>query len=277
MTDETIVPQEDVKKPASDQGAVTPEKPEEKAEATTEKPDQAKDWQAREQELQRAVGAANTARRKLERDLAEERLKWEKANQRLEELAKRLAPKEPDPAEDPVGGLLHETRATREEVAALKKAQDEARTVEQQRQAQQQFIQTFDAHARAFAAKQPDFLQAQAHLYQDTVETFVESGYTPEQAHTVAQQWWFDIVGRALNEGADPAERIYKLARKRGYKAQNGEAKVDAINKGQAAAKSLSAAGGTSPKQITAETIATMSDEEFAKLSEKDFQRAFGG
>ncbi len=89
------------------------------------------------------------------------------------------------------------------------------------------------------------------------------------------------IVARAFQDGVNPAERIFALARRMGYAApaadaaepskgeaaatpNPAEAKLEAIAKGQRATPAMGG-GGAKPK-MTLASIAGMSDEEFDAL-----------
>lgn len=224
-----------------------------------------------------ALHAERMTRRRLERDLAEERMKWETANKRLEEIAKKFSPPEKpiDPNEDPVGGIIHETKQTREEVAQLRKEREEEKKIGEQERRQRAFVDRFDRDARGFASKTPDFTAAQTHLFQDYISEAIEAGATQEEASQEAWRQWHAVVNRAFELEESPAERLYKLAKRRGYKGQT-EDKIETISNGSKATSPLSASG-KAPSRLTAETIADMKQEDFDKLSEADFRRVFGG
>jgi hypothetical protein len=218
-------------------------------------------------------------RRRLERDLAEERMKWETANKRLEEIAKKFAPQEkvPDETEDPVGAITHETRQTREALEALRKEREEEKKQTTAQRQQQAFMQRFDHSARTFASKQPDFVQAQEHLFKDYIAEAQEAGATEEEATQEAWRQWGAIVNRAFEYEQNPAERIYSLAKRRGYKgASNTQEKIETIANGAKATSPLSGASGKAPSRLTAEAIAEMKQEDFDRLSDADFKRIFG-
>jgi hypothetical protein len=225
-----------------------------------------------------AFHAERMTRRKLERDLAEERMKWETANKRLEEIAKKFTPAEKpiDPNEDPVGGIIHETKQTREEVAQLRKEREEEKKAGEQERRQRAFVERFDRDARVFASKTPDFTAAQTHLFQDYVSEAMEAGATQEEAHQEAWRQWHVVVNRAFELEESPAERLYKLAKRRGYKGSS-EDKIETISNGSKATSPLASASGKAPSKLTAEVIAAMNQEDFDKLSEADFRRVFGG
>jgi hypothetical protein len=128
----------------------------------------------------------------------------------------------------------------------------------------------------------PEFGQAYAHACADRDAELAELGYAdPALRRQIVQAEETEIVGRALAEGVNPAERIYKLARRRGYRGAgevDARAKLESLARGQAAARSLSGMGGATPMPPRLEDIANMSDEEFAKATEGvDWRRLLRG
>lgn len=268
MDETNIVAQADVTSPASE--AVT-EKTVETEKVEAPKPN-------REEELQRALGTANSRARRLERDLAEERVKWDTANKRLEDLAKRFQPQEkvPDPQEDPVGAITHETKTIKDKLSEWERREQQKQEQEAAQRAQQDIERHWAASAQSFAAKQPDFPQAYDHLFKSAMEEFVEAGYDEQDAGALTQGYWRDIVNRARRDGVNPAERMYNLAKRRGFKAQKTEEKIETIASGTKATSPLASASGKAPNRLTAELIAEMKQEDFDKLSDADFKRHFG-
>ena len=227
-----------------------------------------------------ALHAERIKARRLERDLAEVKLKLTTADERIAKLAEAWKPPQqaPNEQEDPVGAIVHETRQTRQEIEAFKKQQEEERRIRAAQNAQAQLVQYWQSQAQAFAAKQPDFPQSYQHLFENFVSELQEAGYDEQQASVVAQNYWADIVGRARMDGVNPAERMYNLAKRRGYKPATE--KIETIKKGTEATSPLASAGGKPPSNLTAEAIANLPMDEFEKLLKKDpdaFRKAFGG
>lgn len=234
----------------------------------------------REDELQRAVAAANQARRRAERDLAEQKLQWETANQRLAELAKKFTPAEPKPPDqndDPVGALAHKSDRIDQRLEAWEKREQEREQRDAQTRQQADIERNWSMAAQSFAQKQPDFPQAYEHLFRNAMEEFEEAGYDQQTAGQLVQGYWKDIVARAQRDGVNPAERMYNLAKRRGYKAATPQDKIETIANGTKATSPLASASGKAPSKLTMEAIAEMKQEDFDKLSEADFKRIVNG
>lgn len=269
MDTDKVVEQADVDPPASEAAPTPPPEPP-KEEEQKKPPEGYVPHQALHQE--------RITRRRLERDLAEERMKWETANKRLEELAKRFQPqeKEPDPAEDPVGAITHKTDRIDQRLSEWEKRQEEQRKQEEQYRQQAEVERHWNMSAQSFAQKQPDFPQAYEHLFKNAMEEFVEAGYDDARAQQLVQGYWHDIVQQARKDGINPAERMYNLAKRRGYKVATTQDKIETIANGTKATSPLASASGKAPSRLTAEAIAAMPQEEFDKLSDADFKRIFG-
>lgn len=192
----------------------------------------------------------------------------------------------PDPEKDAVGAI----RMTAEEVKVLS---DFKRQVEAQA-AQGQAIQALFAHASRletdFEKDNPDFQAASAYLRDSRAREMAAFGV---DAYRIQQQIGFEklqLVQSALQNGRNPAEVIYALAKMRGYAptrsagkatAADGEAaKLARIARGQEAGASLGAASGAAPGKTGIETLLAMSDAEFStaldKMSADQLRQHFG-
>jgi hypothetical protein len=87
-----------------------------------------------------------------------------------------------------------------------------------------------------------------------------------------------NAVHRSIESGKNPAEVIYKMSLKSGFKAKNTESgKIDSLKKAETASRSLTDTSGKSKTELSAESIAEMSDEDFMNLSDDQFRKAMGG
>src|SRR5438552_730179 len=112
------------------------------------------------------------------------------------------------------------------------------------------------ADAQAFVERNPDFIAGYRHLQHSRDQELALAGHDdPAIRLEIIKAEERDIVIRALHGGASPAERIYALAKARGYRGEAGRSaeRIETIQRGQAAAKSLSSVGGTSGEALTAE------------------------
>jgi hypothetical protein len=220
-----------------------------------------------------------------------------RADERFNLIAQKLAASAPaaesrrdipDPEKDAVGAI----RMTAEEVKVLS---DFKRQVEAQA-AQSQAIQAVFAHAsrleNEFESRTPDFQTASAFLRETRARELATLGVDPYRVQQILGLEKLQLAQAALQQGRNPAEIIYALAKMRGYapnaaaakgRAANGEgeaAKLARIAKGQEAGTSLGAATGAAPGKTGIEALLGMSDAEFAsaldKMSAEQLRHHFG-
>lgn len=200
----------------------------------------------------------------------------------------------PDPEKDAVGAI----RMTAEEVKVLS---DFKRQVEAQA-AQSQAIQAVFAHAarleNEFESRTPDFQAASAFLRETRAQELSTLGVDPYRVQQILGLEKLQLAQAALQQGRNPAEIIYSLAKMRGYGPQtpgksgpaetkgavSGEgdeaAKLARIARGQEAGRSLGAASGAAPGKTGIEALLAMSDAEFStaldKMSADQLRQHFG-
>lgn len=220
-------------------------------------------------------------RQRLQAEIAESRRlhseQMERINQRLEMLT---TPQRQMPTrdEDPVGYLDQRIgQLTETQRAILERDQQREQQAVQAQQYQRvatHVIQT----AQAFEKAVPDFKEAVAHLNETRVRQLVVLGVPEDQATVQANQELDQAAVQWTVQGKNAAEVAYEFAKAQGYKpkTQTPDQKIEAQQKGTAAAKSLGGGGAVAGK-LTAQALADMSDEDFAKLSENEWRRAMGG
>lgn len=138
------------------------------------------------------------------------------------------------------------------------------------------FMADSEAHYRE---QKPDYDDAINHVVQMRANELALYGLNRAQIQQTISEEATEIVRAAVQQGRDPAELGYQIALSRGYRPAEGEAApaktngsggaqatIDAIAKAKAQGKSLGGGGGSSPKNLTAETVAAMSGDEFEAL-----------
>lgn len=275
MTDDTVNSQEVVE--ISDEeadklfesGGVV-EEPEKQPEPELEKqpepePEPEKSEPEPEEEKKVNYGALHEERMKR-KELQEKVVKMES---RFEQLVQLLQPKQekqvPTVDEDPVANF--DARLQQQE-------QLQSQIIQQQQaeQVQRQVVTAYQAQAAEYASKQPDFTDAYQHLVKGRIKELEVLGYDTQTAAQVAQQEEFNIAYKSLQDGVNPAERLYQIALQRGYskKEQSPQAPakdLKVIEKGQQ--KSKPASGGAPSGELSLEALAEMDDAEFDAAWEK--------
>jgi hypothetical protein len=118
---------------------------------------------------------------------------------------------------------------------------------------------------------------------------YMAAGLTEQEANQQITHEEAQVVSLAFRQGANPAERVYAMAKASGYaKAQNTPQpqtsndnaevakKLEQLQKSIAANKSLSQSGGkvdTKPT-LSLQSIADMDDDEFDKVDWKKLVKA---
>lgn len=195
----------------------------------------------------------------------------------------------PSPEEDIFGAVKHvgETVAQMQKAAADAKAAQEA--AEKQAGEQKVFVDKYRKAADEFEQVNPDFKAAYNFLLNARAAELKAIGYdTPESLHNALIADEMAIAQMAFERGKSPAEMLYNLANQRGYKKEqaadaksSAAEKLEAIERGQAANKSLSNAGGSAgDPEMTAEALIAMPADEFEAWTNKNpakARRLFGG
>jgi hypothetical protein len=226
-----------------------------------------------------AFHAEREERKKLEQRLEAERIRIAKMEERFNLVLEKTKPAVPDIAQDPVGHFQHKLQQTEAELEQARKFREEQANRARLQEDHQRFMSAYHGAAQQFERQQQDFGQAYAFLAQSRIEDLTAAGYDFVQAQQLAQEDELRVVAKAFQDGVNPAERMYALAKRRGYapKPKEGEKspaeqKLETIERGQKASPEFSPSSQGKPK-LTLAAIAEMSDEDFAKL---DWEKTIG-
>ena len=142
-------------------------------------------------------------------------------------------------------------------------------------------VTAYRMDAAQFEARTPDFRAAYNHLLNSRAAELTAIGYNdPVQLHQALTNDEMAIAQMALANKKSAAETIYNLAQQRGYrKAEPGTGKgankIDTINRGQQANKSLASTGGSSGDgDVTGEMLLKMPMDEFEAWCTKNPAKA---
>lgn len=178
----------------------------------------------------------------------------------------------PDPSEDPLGYQQYQIQQLEKQITEQNKYLHQRHENEQQSAKKQAFFNMYRASAQEFAQKAPDFQEAYKHLVSAKVEEYMAAGYNQEQADQLLIEDEMGIVAKAYQDKVNPAERIYNLAKKRGYAGKTVAAKpagksLSDIKKGMENSKSLKSGGGEiEDKNHGIDDVDGMSFDEFDKF-----------
>src|SRR5688572_14826361 len=132
-------------------------------------------------------------------------------------------------------------------------------------------------HVHGFKSKTQDFDKAYNFLMQSRFTELTEAGYETHEAQQMIANEERMLVEDAFNREMNPAERIYKMAKARGYAKEESEAEkqIKTVQKGLEASKNLK--GGGTSAGLTLQSLADMSEEEFNNIDEAVFKKLLGG
>ena len=217
-----------------------------------------------------AVQEARNENKTLRRELDELKGKWGAGEQKLEKLMKAISGEQvqaPDPEKDPLGHLKHKNAELEAKIQALSESDEKRGQESEQSKKLQEFSSNVQAAERAFASKTPDYAEAVSKV-QEVWRAEYEASGMPEQfiEHALARKG-AQFTYAAMSKEQNPAEAVYKLAQRYGYKkaevkqeANKDKDKLKQIAEGQKAEKSL--AGGKGSVDFSLDAVASMSDEE---------------
>jgi hypothetical protein len=181
---------------------------------------------------------------------AAERSRRHAAEKRANELETRLEALESRTGGDPdellalIGHLRDDEDDPVGDIAAVKRAlklfrQREMGSVEETRaqvkaNREVEAVKSSMADAEQdFALEHPDYHEAAQFYRKDRTEELQELGYRGDALMAKLSQDLFGLVRTAFASGMDPAERVYKLAAKRGFKpgGRAADKKLDALDR----------------------------------------------
>ena len=217
-----------------------------------------------------AVQEARNENKTLRRQLEELEGKWKGGEEKLNKLLSKFDKPEdtPDPEKDPLGHLKHKNFELEQKLKAIEDNQGEIKKEKETNTKFQEFSAAVTSAERSFASQNPDYAEAVA-VVQNMWRAEYEAAGMPEQfIESALARKGAQFSHAAMQKEQNPAEAVYKLAGRYGYK--KSEVKKDEPNKdkdklaqiakGQEAAKSLSSGKGGGDMSL--EALATMSDEE---------------
>jgi hypothetical protein len=183
----------------------------------------------------------------------------------------------PNREEDPAGFLAWQQEQTLAEIRGMKEERQQERQYTQQEQQQRVFLTEYQRQLDEFANKTPDYNEAAQFLAKNRDEELQALGvYDPAKRMEMLHQDALQIGAFCMQQGRNPAQTFYELAKKRGYQ---GKPPAAPPGKPQVEPKSLSTIGGRSPGQ--SESLQARADriinttrwDEISELDEKEVDK----
>lgn len=174
---------------------------------------------------------------------------------------------------DPIGVLKQNQEALAQELERQRHIEN-TRLQHETRNAQlEQFDNQYKLSAMEFVQQQKDFTDAYQYLRNSRIQEFQAAGFTLKEANNLFIDDERAIAAKAFQDGINPAERLYNLSKMRGYNAQSAnnthdkttsnDKKIENLQKGMQASKSLNGNGGQREKApVTLESLMQMQNDE---------------
>lgn len=266
---------------------------------TTGKPKKRGGWISK-----KAFDAEREERKRIAQELGSTRENWARLEERFkvfQEAALATAPQQepteqplPDPEQDVFGYLKAIAERSEKRFSALDQRLGQVHEGVQARDESSELVTTYANDARRFAQNQPDFGHAYRWLMANRDAELQAAGYDdPNERLRLIAADEQAIVRKTLQARGSPAERVYALARARGYAppaapqaAAPGGAPAAAapapgarptaaeeiarVQAGQNASLSLSNVGGGRPNNMSIIDLVNMPDEEFRQFARKN-------
>lgn len=187
--------------------------------------------------------------------------------------------KQPDPSfdDDPLGYSKREIERVRESVDGISKQYPNQLNELKGEIEAMRLQRSIEKQEMAFEKENPDYRDALNYYVKTRKESLEDAGFDEEEAVESFQQELQSVISRSMQAGKNPAEAVYKMASKIGFKSTKQENKIESLKKAETASKSLSDNSGKAKTELSAESLAEMSDEDFMKISDDQFRKAMGG
>lgn len=222
------------------------------------------------------------SKKSAEAEAALLQLKDVMTRQTAEPARRESAEAAPDINEDPLGYYNYKIRQLESTVAQQNQYLTEKGRHDEAIAQQTAFVDWYKESANNYKAKVPEFSQAYDFLAEQIINERVAGGFTEEQARKLLVEDEIAVASLARRDGVNPAERIYNMAKARGFTKdapKNSSTKTLAsIKKGMDNAKSLKSSGNE-PRESEGgiDNIDDMSFKEFddfwAKLKRQEKRR----
>lgn len=220
-------------------------------------------------ELREALEAQARKTAEMEATLNQMRQNMQQPQPRQEAPQQRAEPI-PDAEEDPLGYMQYQIKRQEHALVEHNKYLTQRHEMEQRSMQENAFRQAYANSAKEFSQKSPDFTDAYAFLTDSKVKEYIAAGFTQQQANSFLIEDEMAVVSKAFADKINPAERIYAMAKNRGYSAGSTSKKaapsknLSDVKKGMANSKSLKAGGGQpNDREAGAEDIDGMNFDEF--------------
>ena len=146
-----------------------------------------------------------------------------------------------------------------------RRRRDEQEQQQQEMKQYQDMVSKYQVAAKQYQQNNPEFENAYTFLVNSRAKEYEAMGYNPEQVGQLIAQEEYGIVQKALEDGANPAERIYELSKVRGFT----NADLETVQRGIESQSSISKASSNPEPTSDIERLLELDGEEFSKAFDK--------
>ncbi len=222
----------------------------------------------------------------LQNQLAQEQRARTALEQKLTELATPKTVTQTvtpiDPTVDPLGAMMQTNQQIAEKLSQMEAKLNQTEAQKAQQTQFQTFVSTVQGMRETFAKTTPDYDKAYEFLKSIQTDNLKELGIPQDQIQQILLREEIGFSEAALRTGKNPAEVLYKMANRYGYKTVSSQEtpvsqKIETIKKGQEAAKQPARA--TPDVQITLANLKDAGDDDLTKLVQNDdlWHKVLGG
>ncbi len=256
------------------------EQPEGEAEAKADdekakEPLPPEELEKRYRDQQGATFAERQRRRELESKVERMEQTFQQIQQRMVQPQQPQAQQQPiDPKEDPIAFLEQLQRQQQEQAQMAQQRQAH----EQQQQARIEAVHRLGRDVadveQDFVRSAPDYYEAIDHMINTRGSQLAAFGMRdPAEIQATIKAEVAQLTSTALQNGANPAEAAYNMAKQMGYQRAQPQAaqRLDMARNGQRASKTMSGGGRSAGGQMTLGDIANLEGKEFDAACDRLF------
>lgn len=169
----------------------------------------------------------------------------------------------------------HESNEVKELKTKIETWERQGTEAQQQQLKDSQFVSKYQASMEAYVQDNPEMNPqdpngAYRFLFDHRTRELAATGLSGAELVEAVRNDERAIVERAWNDGKSPGEVLYEIAKMRGYKRNNQASKIDNLDKGLKASKSLGSTGSSPDMDIfDMKNISELPDKEFNALWSK--------
>lgn len=233
----------------------------------------------KKRDLEKAFKTERHKRKEMREKLEANETRTRELESKLLELQQNLQTKQneapqpvenvPDPEDDPLGYQQYKIDKLEQTIKGQSDYLRQQHEYAQRTQNEAAFKIHYENQAKEYAKKQPDFMDAYSFLMSSRMQEHLAAGFNEDQAKQLLIEDEVAVASLAYKDRVNPAERIYSIAKARGYVSGKSQPKskspsIESIKKGLDNSKSLKSGGGELPNRVQgADEVDGMTFDEF--------------